>query len=474
MNAVTALDICADPDFEQLKRQVIHLTGLAYYLGRDDELSIKLANRMTDVGVQRCGDYLRLISETNAETEVAGMAAELTIGETSFFRHFEAFEALRREVIPDLIQRNRGQRRLRIWSAGCATGAEPYSIAIMLRREFADELSGWDVSIQGTDINQRYLSQAREGFFSDWFFRTAPADLKSACFHQRGSSWVINPEYRRGVSFKYHNLARHPFPSPLHDLFGFDLVLCRNVMIYFDQSMVRRLLKQFHDSLVDTGWLLVGHAEPNVEMFQDFTAFNFPGAVLYRKRSGDYAPVGPTQVPVPVPLTWTPATSFSPIRPPSPASATSSPRRRSAKQGDPSPVRPTVACQLKLIREQLNLGQLDAAHDACRRLTKSDRLNPLVHFYDALVAEQLGHHTEKEHALRRAIYLDRGFVLAHYYLGMTLQKKRERRPAERAFQNVLSLLNQRDKDETIDNADGLTVDALRQLTEMHLKVLQAI
>lgn len=472
MNAVNALGLCADPDYEQLKRQVIRLTGLAYYLGRDDELSSKLAGRMSEVGATCCGDYLRLVSELHADTEVAELAIELTIGETSFFRHFEAFEALRTEVIPELIRRNCEQRRLRIWCAGCAAGAEPYSIAILLQREYAAALQGWDVSILGTDINQHYLAQAREGHFSDWFFRSAPVELKASCFQRSGNNWSINDEYRQNVSFQYHNLARHPFPSLLHDLFGFDLILCRNVMIYFDQETVRRLLKQFSESLGDQGWLLVGHAEPNVDLFQEFDAINFPGAVLYRKQSAQAAPSD---------RPWTTfdaasngalgagAFSFAapwPVNQPSPAPPPP------ARAREPTPVAKPAVSDLQAIRTQLNTGDLQAAYDACHRLLQRDRLSPQLHFYQALVAEQLGHHAEKEHALRRAIYLDRQFVLAHYYLGITLQHKQERQPAERAFRNVLALLASRHKDETLADADGLTVDGLRQLTEMHLAGLR--
>ena len=113
---------------------------------------------------------------------------EVTIGETYFFRHREHFDALRDLVLPDLIARNAGQRRLRIWCAGCADGAEPYSLSILLRRELAHLLFGWEVSILGTDINRQCLAIAREGRFEEWSLRSTSEDVKQACFAEKGKT----------------------------------------------------------------------------------------------------------------------------------------------------------------------------------------------------------------------------------------------------------------------------------------------
>jgi chemotaxis protein methyltransferase CheR len=124
------------------------------------------------------------------------------------------------------------------------------------------------------------------------------------------------------------------------------------------------------------------------------------------------------------------------------------------------------------IRTQLDTGQWEAAAECCGRLLTAERMNPVLHFYHALVAQQIGSHRETEAALRRAIYLDRQFVLAHYYLGLVLQRNREAGSAMRSFRNVLDLLKPRDMAEAFADADGLTVGALRQMTEMHLDILQ--
>ena len=124
--------------------------------------------------------YLDLLLDgASGEVELDGLITELTIGETFFFRHKEIFDALRDVVLPDVLRRNQQSRRLRIWSAGCSTGAEPYSVSILLKRELGKELAGWEVHIVGTDINRDFLARAREGRFDDWAERRLPSFVHS-------------------------------------------------------------------------------------------------------------------------------------------------------------------------------------------------------------------------------------------------------------------------------------------------------
>src|ERR1700722_18886086 len=154
---------------------------------------------------------------------------------------------------------------------------------MLLRREFGHSLAGWDVTILGTDINREFLARAREGCYEEWALRNMAEENRRNYFVRSGKSWCVAPEYREGVSFQYHNLVAHPFPSLLNNLFAFDVILCRNVTIYFSLDIVRGIIERFHQSLVEEGWLLVGHAEPNMELFRSFRVVNALGAVLYQK-----------------------------------------------------------------------------------------------------------------------------------------------------------------------------------------------
>lgn len=470
-----------DPAYGQLKQYIIDTTGLAYYSNKDVEFAAQITRRLTATRFDGCQSYLDyLLDGHSGELELGTLTASLTIGETFFFRHHELFDSLRERVIPEIIHRNQSHRRLRIWSAGCAIGAEPYSLAILLRRDFETQLADWEVSIVGTDINRDFLAQAQRGEFGDWTLRSMPDDLKASCFTRSGPNWILQKEYRRGVEFQYHNLVQHPFPSLVNSLSAFDLILCRNVMIYFDPTSVRQLVRQFHDSLVDGGWFAVGPAELNVNLFRAFETVNLPEVVLYRKNSQHALPTwSPPDVPDVVASSHfngktqpEDITVFSGRT--SEAVFTSQHRSVGARlSSDRPPVFPQRAT-LADIRAQLNGGQSDAAAELCQRLINADRLNPLVHFYHALAAEQQGRHTESEQALRRAIYLNRDFVLAHYHLGLLFHRSRDASAAQRSFRNVLALLRRREEAERFADADGLTVGALRELTEMHLEVLNRI
>ena len=351
--------------------------------------------------------------------------------------------------------------QLRVWSAGCSTGAEPYSLAILLRRDHGSRLAGWDVSVVGTDINREFLARAREGVFEAWALRNTPEEVRQACFTPVGNAWRINLEYREGVSFQYHNLVTHPFPSLLNNLFAFDLILCRNVTIYFNVEIVRRIVEHFRESLVEGGWLLVGHAEPNMELFRSYRTVTATGAVLYQKAEGTSS-LFPCPASPPTP--WVPP-ELPDLSNRSVGGAVATP------SVSPAPTTPPGQADLEAIRALADRGEWDRAAMKCQEMLGRDRLNPVVSFYEALVLEQTGRHAEAEKALRRVIYLDRTFVLGHYYLGLLLQKSGRLTQAARSFRNVLQLLQRIDEGQVLPDGDGITAGELRKLTDMHLEVL---
>lgn len=477
-SSTVAAVLLNDPAYPRFKDHLIERTGLAYYLNQDEELAGRIADRLAALSLSQLDEYLdRLADPTVGEAELDALIAELTIGETYFFRHREQFEALRERVLPELIQQNQQHRRLRIWSAGCATGAEPYSIAILLKRELGHLLAGWDISIVGTDINREFLARAHRGEFADWAFRSSSEDLKEPCFSCAGKRWAIKPEFKQGVTFQYHNLVQHPFPSVLNNLSAFDLILCRNVMIYFQRDIVSRIIGQFHECLVDRGWLLVGHAECCVDFFRSFHTVNVPGAVLYQK--GQTGP--PCGDPFPTVMGGTERSGLSKggmpaaqVVPTKLRSQNTEAKRRPTSRAapkQPATKLTAVAERLPEIRATVDRAEWQQAARFCNELIAIDRLNPAAHFYHAIALEQMGQHVEAECALRRTIYLDRQFVLAHYHLGLLLQKRRDVAGSKRSFHNALRLLEQMDEKQVFSDADGLTVGALKQWTQSHLEVL---
>jgi chemotaxis protein methyltransferase CheR len=313
------------------------------------------------------------------------------------------------------------------------------------------ELRGWEVTILGTDINRQGLARAREGKFEEWALRSTPEDLKRDCFRQEGRFWKIAPEYKERVSFQYHNLVEDSFPSLLNNLSAFDLIVCRNVMIYFGQDVMQKLIRQFYNCLVPAAWLLVGPAEPNMSYFKSFRTVNAPGVTLYQK---------PEQPPMASPNVDVIAIPACP--PPQVCAEFTRKVGLASESFDP-----TIA----EVRRHADCGAWEAALRCCEQLLQNENLNPTVHFYRALVLEHTAKHAEAKQSLRKAIYLDRQFVLAHYYLGLLLQSRDDPRQAERSFKNTLDLLLPRCDTDTFVDADGITVAELRKLAEIQLEIL---
>ncbi len=451
-------ELIADPLYPQLKEQMIESTGLNYYADKDVDLARRIGHRLSTTGSQDCAAYLAMLRDPlRGPSELDALIAELTIGETYFFRHQEHFDALRERVLPDLMSRNRAKRSLRIWCAGCADGPEPYSLAILLKREMAHRTLGWEVAIFGTDINRHRLAKAREGKFEEWALRSTSEEIKRDCFSKEGRFWTIAPKYKEGVSFQFHNLVEHSFPSLLNNLFSFDLIVCRNVMIYFGSDLMQTMIQRFHDCLVPGGWLVVGPSEPNMTCFASFNVVNAPGVTLYQKPHQPIDPDVAAEIPTMAPL------------PPVPAA----PRLRdSTTNGLMAAPAPSAPPTLEKVRHYADCGAWENAARCCEELLRGDNLKAKVHFYHALVLEQMNKHGEAETSLRRALYLDRQSVLAHYYLGLLLQSRGDPKQAARCFENALNLLQSRNDADSFPDADSISAAELKKLAAMHLETLR--
>jgi chemotaxis protein methyltransferase CheR len=470
MNALATAQVAADPFFPRLKKLVIESTGMAFYLDKDDDLARILHARLVERGVESCAQYLEVLEAPRGNDEMDLLVAELTIGETYFFRHKEQFDALRDIILPEVIERNQSSRRLRIWSAGCSIGPEPYSLAILLKREFGVRIAGWNVQIVATDINQKFLTRAREGRYDEWAFRVTGDELREDCFVKVGRQWEIRPEFKRQVSFQYHNLIKDRFPSVADNITSFDVIICRNVIIYFSRETIEGLIPCFREALVENGWLVMGHAEPNQELFRDYRTVNTAGAVLYQKA----VPQCPT------PLVQSPVhrAPLPPIRSPLMSSPPPAPLLRPRVPVAPVPVvkplPPKGTAGLNVVRELADRGEWVQAAAACDELLKHDALDARLHFYRAMIHEQSGEVDAAEQALKRAIYLDRKFVLPHYHLGLFYLRRQDVGGAVRCFRNALALLEGLPEHQTVlDGDDGLTVGHLRDTAAMHLKLMGA-
>ncbi|HWL82402.1 MAG TPA: CheR family methyltransferase [Roseomonas sp.] len=465
-----------DADFLRLKSMVIARTGHFYYQDKDTLLWERVRRRLRETGLPGTAAYIeRLKDPATGEAEWAALVAAITIGETFFFRYAEQFAALQGTILPDIIARNAASRRLRIWSAGCASGAEPYSIAILLRRLLGDALPQWRISLTGTDLNEAVLQVARRGLYSRWALRSLPAEEVERDFtpDADGRHWALRPQHRAMVRFEQHNLLSLLDGSAPLQLNEFDLILCRNVLIYFHPDVVERLVGALAERLKDSGWLLLGHAEPNPAFTRFLDVVNLPGTVAYRR--GGSAPPRPAPATA---IAWAPppavpsAVSPAPWVPlPVPPGARPVPALpvEAAAPGPAAP--PEIASLLAEARARADRGDLAGAQEACRAGLAADPTNPLLHYYDGLVARALGRPAAAEQAFRRALYLRGDFVMAHYQLGLLLLDEGRAASGRRALAVASRIAMSLPGDTALEEGDGMTAQELRTAARLHLEAL---
>ncbi|NJC87856.1 MAG: response regulator, partial [Desulfuromonas sp.] len=264
---------------------------------------------------QRYFDYLSLNQDNQDEfNKLVGL---LTVGETCFFRYRAHHDALVHTVLPALIERMTPDRRLRFWSAGCSTGEEPYSLAMKLLENFP-QLRDWDVQILATDINKRSLRHAREGVYRERALRQVEPRYRERYFRQAGDHFLLDQKVRSLVRFAYLNLQVGPFPDSESGTAALDLILCRNVLIYFRAETMRQIVSRFADCLNPGGYLLLGHAETLQYVSDRFQRHHQHGAFFYQLKS----PQTLKAASLPAsrqPVSPVPALSPPPVAPPPPA-----------------------------------------------------------------------------------------------------------------------------------------------------------
>jgi chemotaxis protein methyltransferase CheR len=371
----------------------------------------------------------------------------ITIGETYFFRNKSHLDALQYHILPPIIRQRRAseQKFLRIWSGGCATGEEPYSVAMLLR-EMIPDIDDWLITILATDINAASLDSAQRGMYTPNSFRneTRP-HIKDMWFTAHGSRFELSPVIRRMVSFKLLNLANDDYPSYTTNTMNMDVVLCRNVTIYFDKAETQRVVKRLYQSMNQGGWLIVGHSEPQPTVYDAFQMVSLENAIFYRK------PETPSPVsPVPAVVTQPPLTASVPTVLPEPA---------------PS-AKPDVLMQIKTAADS------EQWDDALSLLTKHEteyRLHPYAHYLRAVIYMNNGFIDSVLAALRQSLYCNPQFVLARALMGDCYAQRKQNTEAQHHWRLALESLSKLEASALIPYTDDVTVEMLRELLNFRLK-----
>lgn len=419
--------------------------GLHYPPERWTDLERGLAGTSADLGfsdVEQCARELAFGRLDRAQIDA--LAAHLTIGETYFFRDPAAFEALTARVLPELVAEKRDRaKRLRIWSAGCATAEEPFSIAIAVRRTIPD-LQDWQITILATDLNPRFLRIAEAGIYGRWSFRGVPEETRAAYFRRTPEGrFELVPAVRKMVTFACLNLVEDVYPSLATNTNAMDLIFCRNVMMYFSPEQMRSVVAKLRQSLVEGGRLAVSATEASREMFDAFVREEIPGITLYRKAT-------------PAP----PAAAAAPHVSPAPARL---PARVSPPVAKPPALPAPAPDYAAEARRLANEGHLAEALAACDRALAEDKLVATHHYLRGVILQELGENEGAIAAFKRALYLDPDFVIAHFVLGHLQVRHGRDREADRSFANARSLARACAPETALPEADGLTAGRLLEI-----------
>lgn len=460
---------------EYLKTQM----GLYFPEKRWDDLRNKMARAMKDFDYRDLSGFIEwLVSSPRSRQEIEILASHLTISETYFWREPRVFEALVKQILPELIRvREKGERRLRIWSAGCASGEEPYSIAIALRR-LLPVPEDWRITILATDINPGILSRAMAGVYGEWSFRGLHKRLKEEYFHRKEDGrFEILPEIRKMVTFAYLNLVEDLYPSPLNNTNAMDLIFCRNVLMYFTPERAVQVGQRLYNSLVDGGWLMVGASELSQFTFPQFASVHFPGAIVYRRETRESRPSEVfrlEEISSPPPLRE--STRIQVVESASPTQATyaevldrSVPGRDIAAPVKQQGEEATFDITLK-IRALADRGNLAEALSACDEAIAADKLDPAMHYLRAIILQEQNGHGEAIAALKRALYLDPNFVPAHFAIGNLMLRRGNARAAKKSFENVLALLSAYRAEDILPEFEGLTAGRCREIIHATVRI----
>jgi chemotaxis protein methyltransferase CheR len=413
--------VLSDEEFVQLRTLLARLAGLVFDESRRDSVAFCIAERLRETGAADVASYLPMLQSAQERQELLN---EVTIQETHFFRNPPQIRALRRYVVPELLRHaETNGRRLRVWSAGCSTGEEPYTIAMLLR-ELLPTAAGWDVKVVATDVSERALEAARTGRYGERAVQMATPEDLGRFFTGDGRSWTVRPEVRELVEFRHHNLVTEPVPFGSDE--RVDLVLCRNVTIYFSRDTTRALMKRLHTCLRNGGYLFLGHSETLWQVSDDFRLVPLgsgdDAAFVYRRLDE-----GPGERRAILPDRRTEDAGPPPLKPE---------RRIVSRRTPPAPATVPAArppASVPLVRAALAEGRYDDAEAAATSLVVDAPLDATGFYLRGLALVNLGRDTDALLDLRKAVYLDPGAGLAHFLLAGTLARLADPAAAAREY-----------------------------------------
>ncbi|MBI9033953.1 MAG: hypothetical protein JEZ03_05730 [Bacteroidales bacterium] len=478
---------------DQFNAFILNEFGLYFAEDQQDDLVMKIGKIAIKLGFNDVEECLgALLNSTVSPSFRDVLVAHLTIGETYFFRDKNVLNTLENIILPDLIEARRSAgKTLRIWSAGCSTGEEAYTLSIILHKLIPD-ITEWNIQILATDINAYAMNQAKKGIYKPWSFRGVSEYIKSNYFEKiSDKEFIVKSHLKKLVRFSFLNLVKDSFPTLATNTHSMDIILCRNVLMYFSENHRKRITTKFYHSLNDNGWMISSASEASANLFHQFLPVHFPEAILYQKKSKTIVPKEIKAV------------ELKEIRKNGLDNRMKSnefitkktlyntkERRQSIREkakpafydkllklynegkyneiiiltADAERQNTETADILFLISKSFaNLGALTQSLNSCNRALKLDTLRLDLYYLQATLFQEMGELEKAVSALQQTIYLNPDFELAYFTLGTIFQQMGKADEAKRQYVNALSILKTRTADDILDHSEGITAGRLLEI-----------
>jgi chemotaxis protein methyltransferase CheR len=418
----------------------------------------------------------------------------ITIGETYFFRDANQIRLLQNSILPELINRKRQEnnRSIRIWSAGSSSGEEIYTIAMLLC-DMLPDINAWTLNLLGTDINTSALKKAMTGQYREWSMRSIPERYKQRYFTVKDQQYILTQKLRDMVNFAYLNLNNDTFPSILNDTNAKDLIICRNVLIYFDHERGATLMKKLSHCLAPGGHLILGASDPIYSTDSDLTFNQQQGAVFTRSLVSTVAETKANTI----------ETAGSAVKKPdkvlikSPSHSSNDDIGIAKKPLSPDTLNNQIsnllndgawqeALNIIHLQQQdtvksafflsaeatafANLGKLDQAAQCCYQSLALDATNIETHFTLAMVLVELNRLKDAENELRKTLFLDHQFVMGHFQLGLLLIKNQQFELGIKCLKNALSIVKAKNPDDVVAGFQKIIYGNLAEILEHEIEL----
>lgn len=462
-------------EFGRFRDYIHQHSGIFLEEQKSDSLRISLITRATRFSFDSLSEYYEMLVKD--EEEFKELMNLVTINETSLFRFPQQFEALKKSIVPEIIEGKSGlNRQFRVWSAGCSTGEEPYTIAMTLLDSGLEGL-GYKIEVMGTDVSTNALLRAKQGVYPARGLLSVPSSVSSRFFEPTPHGHRVTDRVRKHVTFQYHNLIKEPYPLAL--MGNWDVIFCRNVTIYFRLESTRRVVDNFYESLNPGGYLFIGHSETLTSISDRFEPVEVGGVFLYRKPM-PRKPGASSRSPVEAQPTHRPSTARL-----AEESRKVTPRPKGLVSPEPKRAEPVsrlatsesdseVAQLLEAARLASQSGRNDAVIEAidavrvlqpmnaeayllaayvhadqgamneafaeCHQALSIDPLLAAARYVLGIIHLGRGEQTEAISEFKRTVYIDSGFALAHLNLANLYRARGAIADSCREYENTLRAL----------------------------------